>query len=60
MTRRNWIFKIVIIKVFVLCICVLGGINMLPLFAAAVAVSAWEGFAAGVSLGAAVYKATKS
>ena len=45
---------------FVLCICVLGGINMLPLFAAAVAVSAWEGFAAGVSLGAAVYKATKS
>ena len=38
----------------------IGGINMLPLFAAAAAVSAWEGFAAGVSLGVAVYKATKS
>ena len=33
---------------------------MVPLFAAAVAASAWEGFAAGVSLGLAVYKATKS
>ena len=29
---------------------------MLPLFAAAAAVSTWEGFAAGVSLGVAVYK----
>ena len=33
---------------------------MLPLFVAAAAASAWEGFAAGVSLGVAVYKATKS
>ena len=33
---------------------------MLPLFVAAATVSAWEGFAAGVSLGVAVYKATKS
>ena len=33
---------------------------MLPLFAAVAAVSTWEGFAAGVSLGVAVYKATKS
>ena len=33
---------------------------MLPLFAAAAAVSAWEGFAAGVSLGVVVYKSIKS
>ena len=45
---------------FVLCICVLGGINMLPFFAAAAAAAAWEGFAAGVSLGVSVYQAVKS
>ncbi len=33
---------------------------MLPLFVAAAAASTWEGFAAGVSLGLAVYKASKS
>ena len=38
----------------------IGGINMLPLFAAAAAVSVWEGFAAGVSLGVSVYKAIQS
>ena len=33
---------------------------MLPLFAVALAASAWEGFAAGVSLGVSVYQAVKS
>ena len=33
---------------------------MLPLFAAAAAAAAWEGFAEGVLLGVSVYKAVKS
>mgnify|MGYP000073822648 FL=1 len=33
---------------------------MLPLFAVALATSAWEGFAAGASLGLTLYAATKS
>lgn len=33
---------------------------MLPLFAVALAVSAWEGFAARASLGLTLYAATKS
>ena len=33
---------------------------MLPLFAAIAAASAWEGFAAGVSLGVSAYQAVKS
>ena len=41
-------------------ICISGGINMLPLFAAAAAAAAWEGFAAGVLLGVSVYQAVKS
>lgn len=57
---QNWTFEIVKVKVFVLFVCALGGINMLPLFAAAAAVAAWEGFAAGVLLGVSVYKAVKS
>ena len=41
---------------------IIGGINMLPFFAAAAAAAAaaWEGFAAGVSLGVSVYQAVKS
>ena len=57
---QNWTFEIVKVKVFVLFVCALGGINMLPSFAAAAAVAAWEGFAAGVLLGVSVYKAVKS
>ena len=57
---QNWIFEIVNVKGFVLFICILGGINMLPLFAAAAAAAAWEGFAAGVLLGVSVYQAVKS
>ena len=45
---QNWIFEIVNVKGFVLFICILGGINMLPLFAA------------GVLLGVSVYQAVKS
>ena len=33
---------------------------MLPLFAVVLAASAWEGFAAGASLGLTLYAATKS
>lgn len=57
---QHWTFEIVKVKVFVQFICILGGINMLPLFAAAAAAAAWEGFAAGVLLGVSVYKAVKS
>ena len=58
----NWMvrFVIVVVLFYLVLDFIIGGINMLPLFAAAAAVSAWEGFAAGVSLGVAVYKATKS
>ena len=52
-------FVIIVVFFYLVLDFSIGGINMLPLFAAA-AVSAWEGFAAGVSLGVAVYKATKS
>ena len=53
-------FVIVVVLFYFALDFSIGGINMLHLFAAAAAVSAWEGFAAGVSLGVAVYKATKS
>ena len=57
---QYWTFEIVKVKVFIWFICILGGINMLPLFAAAAAAAAWEGFAAGVLLGVSVYQAVKS
>ena len=57
---QNWIFKIINIKVIICVYVFLGGINMLPFFAAAAAAAAWEGFAAGVSLGVSVYQAVKS
>ena len=57
---QYWTFEIVKVKVFIWFICILGGINMLPLFAAAAAAAAWEGFAAGVLLGVSVYQAGKS
>ena len=56
---RFVIVVVVVLLYFVLDFSI-GGINMLPLFAAAAAVSAWEGFAAGVSLGVVVYKSIKS
>ena len=45
---QYWTFEIVKVKVFIWFICILGGINMLPLFAA------------GVLLGVSVYQAVKS
>ncbi len=57
---QNWTFEIVKVKVFVLFVCALGGINVFPLFATAETVAAWEGFAEGVLLGVSVYKAVKS
>ncbi len=57
---QNWTFEIVKVKVFVLFVCALGGINVFPLFATAATVAAWEGFAEGVLLGVSVYKAVKS
>lgn len=57
---QYWTFEIVKVKVFIWFICILGGINMLPLFPAAAAAAAWEGFAAGVLLGVSVYQAVKS
>ena len=57
---QNWTFEIVKVKVFVLFVYALGGINVFPLFGAAATVAAWEGFAEGVLLGVCVYKAVKS
>ena len=57
---QNWTFEIVKVKVFVLFVCALGGINVFPLFATAATVAAWEGFAEGVLLGVSVYQAVKS
>ena len=50
---------IVVVVFYVALDFSIGGINMLPFFAAAAA-AAWEGFAAGVSLGVSVYQAVKS